>query len=599
MTKKPLELLAPAKNKDCAIAAINFGADAVYMGADLFGARKAASNSLDDIKDVVDYAHKFFVKVYITINTILSEGELNEVQNLLYKLYKVGVDGIIVQDFGIFELDLPPFKIFASTQCDTKDAKKVKFFENIGLDRVILARELSLEQIREISSKTDIEIETFVHGALCVSYSGQCYLSYALGGRSANRGECAQPCRKKYTLIDDKGKIIAKDKHLLCLKDFCLLPYLKDLIDAGVSSFKIEGRLKDTNYVKNVVSAYNLALQGYSRVSSGKVFCDFLPDVNKTFNRGYCSYFLNKDSKCGIFNFDTPKQIGLKLGVVTGVYKDSFEIKTDVKIEAQDGLCYFFENELSGMLVNKTEKTKNGLKIFPNKMPKITKGQTIFRNFDAGFEKTLQNSMTKRKIRADITILNEGIEAIDEDGVREFVGFDDSVQTAENIKKVCQVYIEQLKKSGGSDFYINDVKIKAQNLPFLKISLINALRRTLLENLMSARIQKYKKIQGNYARTKIKPSKFPLTDNDYRLNVHNSRAKEFYKKCGVECARMSYETKKCPDAELMRTKHCIRRAFNMCLKKCADKAPLYLIDEKGKKLKLVFDCKNCQMIIKE
>ena len=315
---KKVELLAPAKDKKTAIAAINSGCDALYIGASNFGARKKVPNSLEDIKEIVDYAHRFYVKVHVTVNTILTDNELVEARELIQKLYDIGVDAIIVQDMGIFKLaidgKLPPIVLHASTQCDNRTLEKVKFFKELGVSRVILARELSVEQIKNICSpllgedvrrtgEGAIEIETFIHGALCVSYSGQCYLSYYIGGRSANRGECAQACRKKYSLVDDKGNIIAKDKYLLSMKDFNASSHLKELIDAGVKSFKIEGRLKDENYVKNVVAYYRCEIDKFAqKTSSGKIFLDFEPDVKKSFNRGFTDYFLDGRKRC--FNFD-------------------------------------------------------------------------------------------------------------------------------------------------------------------------------------------------------------------------------------------------------------------------------------------------------
>lgn len=295
---KKIELLAPAKDKETAFAAIDCGADAIYIGASDFGARRAVPNSLADIKEVVDYAHKFYAKVHVTINTILSDDELEQARELIQKLYEIGVDAIIVQDTGLLQLavegKLPPIPVHASTQCDNRTLEKVKFFENIGISRVILARELSLEEIRNICANTNVEIETFIHGALCVSYSGQCYMSYAIGGRSANRGECAQACRKKYTLVDSEGNIIAKDRYLLSLKDFNASRHIEELIKAGVKSFKIEGRLKDINYVKNVVGYYRREIDKFAeKTSSGQVELDFEPDLNKTFNRGYTDYFLD------------------------------------------------------------------------------------------------------------------------------------------------------------------------------------------------------------------------------------------------------------------------------------------------------------------
>ena len=335
---KKVELLAPAKDKKTAFAAINSGCDALYIGASNFGARKKVPNSIEDIKEIVDYAHKFYVRVHVTINTILDDNELIEAKNLIQKLYDIGVDAIIFQDMGIFELakrgKLPPIELHASTQCDNRTLEKAKFFDNLGVSRIILARELSLEQIKEICENTNAEIETFIHGALCVSYSGQCYLSHFIGGRSANRGECAQACRKKYTLVDDKDNIIAKDKYLLSLKDFNASKHLKKLIDAGVKSFKIEGRLKDENYVKNVVAYYRNEIDKLaSKTSSGKVFLDFEPNVNKSFNRGFTDYFLplsltlSPKGRGEIYNFESPKSQGEYLGKVTKIGRNYFEIK--------------------------------------------------------------------------------------------------------------------------------------------------------------------------------------------------------------------------------------------------------------------------------
>ena len=340
-----LELLAPAQNYKTAISAINSGADAIYIGAPKFGARMNAKNSLDDIKRVVDYAHLFNVKVYVTINTILTDDELIECEKLINELYEIQVDAIIVQDFGILQLSLenklPPIALHASTQCDIRDIEKVKFFEEIGLKRVILARETNLDLIEKIKKNTNIQLEHFIHGALCVSYSGQCYMSAFIGGRSANRGECAQACRKKYSLVDKNGKTILKNQYLLSLKDNNLSNHLDKLIKAGIMSFKIEGRLKDENYVKNTVLFYHNLLKKYPRQSYGKVISDFIPNPDKTFNRGFCDdYLFNK--KDGIYNFLTPKSIGEFLGEVITSNDKCFVIKTKKEIVAQDGLCFNF-----------------------------------------------------------------------------------------------------------------------------------------------------------------------------------------------------------------------------------------------------------------
>lgn len=582
---RKVELLAPARDKETAIAAIDCGADAVYIGAPSFGARVAAGNSLEDLKEVVDYAHKFYANVHVTINTILTNQELEQAEELIKKLYEIGVDAIIVQDTGILQLAIdgriPPIPIHMSTQCDNRTIEKAKFFDNLGVSRVILARELSLNEIEEICKNVNCEVETFIHGALCVSYSGQCYMSCAIGGRSANRGECAQPCRKKYSLADDNGNIIAKEKYLLSLKDFNASKHIERLINAGVKSFKIEGRLKDVNYVKNVVSFYRKEIDRYcAKTSSGKIFTDFEPDLQKTFNRGFTDYFLEGRKKC--FNFDTSKSIGEKLGKVTKTGKDWFE--TDSKIAPQDGLCWFENGTAQGCLVNRVE----GKKIFPNKKicPKI--GTFIFRNQDAEFEKQLKNSRTKRRIGLDFVYENKFLNARDEDGNTAKIEIN-SKEIPQNPDKMKETFQLQLQKTGTSDFYVKSIEIKG-DLPFLPVSAINEIRRTILDSLMAERMKNYRK----QIQKPLNYSDFPVNKLDYRANIHNKQAECFYKNCSAEVCEKSLENTKNFDGKcLMQTKHCLKYAFNMC------KSPkkLFLIDEKGKKYPLKFDCKNCMMLI--
>ena len=398
---KKIELLSPAKNAKLAICAIDYGADAVYIGANSYGARVNAGNPIEDIIKVVEYAHKFNSKVYVTVNTILNNNEIKNAQKLIYDLYSINVDAIIFQDMGLLELELPPIKLFASTQCHNVSFEKVKFLEQCGISRIILARELSLEQIKNICQNTNCEIETFIHGALCVSYSGQCYLSAYNGNRSANRGNCAQVCRKKYSLLNSENKIIKKDKYLLSLKDFNASNYLEKLINVGVTSFKIEGRLKNENYIKNVVAFYRQKLdeiiQQEQRPSYGNVVFDFNPDINKTFNRGFCDYFLDGKRK-NIANFDTPKAIGEKIGIVIEA-KNKYFILDNNFLNNGDGICFYDENKnLVGTNINKVINNK----IYPNSFDKIKKGVVIYRNYDINFEKTLKNSRVKRKITCNI-----------------------------------------------------------------------------------------------------------------------------------------------------------------------------------------------------
>lgn len=586
---RTVELLAPAKNYDIAIAAINSGADAIYIGASYFGARKNAPNTLEDIARLVKYAHLFNVRIHVAINTILNDLELDKAIDLIRKLYNIGVDAIIIQDMGIIKAavdgKLPPIQIHASTQCDNRTLDKVKFFDNLGLSRVILARELSLEQISEICSNTSCEIETFIHGALCVSYSGQCYMSFANGGRSANKGECAQPCRKKYSLVDESGKIILKEKYLLSLKDFNASQYIKDLVEAGVNSFKIEGRLKDINYVKNVVAYYNNLLNsiGVKREASGRVFLDFEPNLDKTFNRGYTTYFLRGREQC--FNFLSPKSRGEKLGKIKRVGNDYFEI--DTQCSPQDGLCFIKDGEMLGFLVNKVE----GSKIYPNKMKGLSAGILLYRNYDSKFEKQLNSSKTVRKIGVSFYISGGFITAVDEDSnsvkIQLPVG-----ETPNNIDKLKNNYISQLNKTGNSDYYTISVNISDDNLNFVPISKINDLRRELLNLLSNERLSKF------YSKSQkpIRYAPFPLSKINYKGNVLNFEAENFYTNCGCNvCERALESQRTIPQGiELMRTKHCLKYAANLCQK---PSKKLFLIDDKGKKYPLKFDCKNCEMII--
>lgn len=582
-----IELLAPAKDKKCAKAAIDCGADAIYIGASSFGARKNAPNSLEDIKEIVEYAHKFNVRVYVTINTILTDDEIEKAKKLIKNLKEIGVDAIIIQDMGLLEfIKSIGMEAHASTQCDNRTPKKVKFLEDVGFSRAILARELSLEQIKEIKKQTNVELEAFIHGALCVSYSGQCYMSYLIGGRSANRGECAQPCRKKYSLVDEEDNYIAKDKYLLCLKDFNASKHLKELAEAGVTSFKIEGRLKDESYVKNVVAYYRKLIDelGLKKTSSGKVLLDFEPNLEKSFNRGFTDYFLEKRKDC--FNFDSPKSKGEYIGKVSKVSKDHFE-GVNVKLNPQDGLSFMKNDELSGCLVNKVENNK----IYPNKMEGIKVGTEIYRNFDSEFEKKLKNSKTCRKIVVNIEFDLGKIKAIDEDGnlVEITYQFED---LAQNEEKMGANIINQLKKSGESDFLVDEVKISTEKIPFLPVALLNELRRELLAKLTLIRLKTYKKHQ---AKTFIKEAKLQNQKLDYKANILNKSAKELYEKLGFEVEEMALESGQIAKAgkTAMTCKHCLKYAFNMC----KSKKRLFLIDEKNKRYELKFDCNKCEMEI--
>lgn len=573
------ELLSPAKDKETAFAAIDCGADAVYMGAAAFGARKNAPNSLDDIRDVVNYAHKFRVKVFITLNTILTDSELDEAVTLAGELDKIGVDALIVQDMGLLEkIKTIGIPVHISTQADNRDLEKVSFFNNLGVARVVLARELSLKQIKEIhDANPKLELEAFVHGALCVSYSGQCYLSQYIGGRSANRGECAQPCRKKYSVETVDGKIIAKDIYALCLKDFKASNRLKDMIDAGVYSFKIEGRLKDSNYVKNITAYYRHELDKYSqKSSSGRSIYPFKPNPEKSFNRGFTDYFLEKRKDC--FSLNSPKSRGEYIGVISEVKNGCIKIRTDKTIHPQDGLT----DGIDGFLVNKIENNY----VYPNRQVKFKAGDKIYRNVDVEFEKQVAQKV-KRQIGVNINI-TDVITLVDEDGIKVSIPITGG-EAAKNPEKMKETFVKQFSKTGESDFYIEDIKI-ASELPFMPVSRINELRRSAFDKLMQKRLDEYKREEHkNHVYCPYYKSQI-----DYRGNVHNLSAKDFYKKCGAEVCEMSLETElpKHP-VELMRTKHCIKYALGMC--KSPEK--LVLRDEYGKVYPLKFDCKKCEMSV--
>ncbi len=573
------ELLSPAKDKETALAAIDCGADAVYMGAAAFGARKNAPNSLDDIRDVVNYAHKFRVKVFITLNTILTDSELDEAVTLAGELGKIGVDALIVQDMGLLEkIKTIGIPVHISTQADNRDLEKVSFFNNLGAARVVLARELSLKQIKEIhDANPNLELEAFVHGALCVSYSGQCYLSQYIGGRSANRGECAQPCRKKYSVETVDGKIIAKDIYALCLKDFNASNRLKDMIDAGVYSFKIEGRLKDSNYVKNITAYYRHELDKYSqKSSSGKSIYPFKPNPQKSFNRGFTDYFLEKRKDC--FSLNSPKSRGEYIGVISEVKNGCIKICTDKTIHPQDGLT----DGIDGFLVNKIENNY----VYPNRPVKFKAGDKIYRNVDVEFEKQVAQKV-KRQIGVNINITDE-LTLVDEDGIKVSIPITGG-EAAKNPEKMKETFVKQFSKTGESDFYIEDIKI-ASELPFMPVSRINELRRSAFDKLMQKRLDEYKREEHK----NLVYCPYYKSQIDYRGNVHNLSAKDFYKKCGAEVCEMSLETElpKHP-VELMRTKHCIKYALGMC--KSPEK--LVLRDEYGKVYPLKFDCKKCEMSV--
>ena len=585
-----VELLAPAKDIDCAMMAINCGADAVYIGAADFGARKKAGNSLSDIKKIVDYAHLFNVKIYVTVNTVLYDNELSAVEKLIKDLYEIGVDALIIQDLGILKLNLPPIELHASTQCHNIDIDKIKFLQSFNISRIVLPRELTIEEISEIKKQTGAELEFFVHGALCVSYSGQCYLSHSIGGRSANRGECAQPCRNKYSLIDDKENYIIKDKYLLSLKDFCLIDELETLMKAGVYSFKIEGRLKDEDYVKTVVSAYRQRIDKLScmqKSSDGVVITDFKPDISKVFNRGFTKYNIGSDN---INSIDTPKNKGEYIGTVKSVFKNGFEIllNKNTSISQNDGICAFIEGGLKGSTVTKIL----GNKVFLLSNLNLKKGDKIYKNLDYEYQKYSKNSPVQRKLCINVSVFfgkdKITFSANTNKNVAE-ITIDNSFEHAkneqnENIKK-------QFSKSGETVFIVENVDIKGI-APFIPVSKLNELRRELFEKLKENILKDYEFKRRDL---EFKPKPFPQNiENDYRLNITNKNAVSIYEESGLSYPQKGFEVSThIKNAVLMRTKNCMKKLAGICK---SDKK-LYLQDSFGNKYPLKFDCNNCVMEI--
>lgn len=603
MTKKPISLLAPARSLEAGIIAINHGADEIYIGAPKFGARQAAGNSLEDIAELIQYAHKFNVKVFVALNTLLFNRELEEAELLIHKIYEAGADALIIQDMGILELNLPPIPLHASTQANNVDLAHIQFLESVGFSRVILARELSIDEITAMRKNTSVELETFIHGSLCVSYSGQCYLSHAIGNRSANRGECAQPCRLNYDLEDEKGNLLIANKHLLSLRDLNLSDFIPQLISAGVCSLKIEGRLKDNAYVANVVSHYrNLIDQfilenpEYCRASSGIIITNFTPDIDKTFNRRYSQYFI--DNRNGdITAHNSPKSLGKEIGVITHTTPIYAEIDATEPLKNGDGICFFTaKGELQGAYINDVD----GNKIIPSNDLDWKIGTIIYRNLDTAFEKQLQADKTKRQIPCKITVE-------DDNGVVVFTATDlDNSETATyvlteiteatNKERARDTYIQQLSKSGASLFSVIEVLLKTEIIPFLTTSQINEIRRTLLEQLEEKRDKRYLRVEHTIAKNDIP---YPITEIDFNGNISNEKSKEFFERHGAEMMRWSPEKWGYKgDEALMTTKYCLKHSMGWCKvhQKPTSAVPdkLYLVHD-NKRLKLEFDCKKCVM----
>ncbi len=585
------------------LAAINAGADAVYIGASQFGARESASNAPDAIAQLTRYAHQYWARVYVTVNTLLFDQEIPQAVDLIHRLYQMGVDAVIIQDVGLLECDLPPIPLFASTQMHNHTPARVKFLEDVGFKRVILARELSLKQIHAIRLQTTIGLESFVHGALCVSYSGQCAMSYALGGRSGNRGQCAQPCRKLYRLVDGAGKTLVENSHLLSLHDLNLSAYLPELLAAGVRSFKIEGSLKDKAYVTNIVSFYRRALDQIlpgmqlTAASSGHVDPGFNADPQKTFNRGYTSYFIQGRGAEKIGANLTPKWVGEPVGSVTRVDPQSFMLDSDISLHTGDGLTFFDpDRELSGTVVNRA----NAGWITPDRMGGIQPGLTLYRNHDRLYLAALEKQPFSRKINLTFRLEEAPhgfiLAAEDEDGCRAEQPIDINRHVAIKPDQAIANIRHQLEKLGGTDFECQDVIINFSQPYFLTTAVVNAARRDVIDKLSQVR-----QVQRFIWRVDRVPNAIPFPDRElgYSGNVLNQKAYAFYRRHGVTKIQMAAESGlDMHGLKVMTTKYCLRDQYGWCLiKNKADsiKGPLSLVDEQGTNFPLRFNCKACEM----
>ena len=588
---RALELLAPAKNLECGIAAIDHGADAVYIGASRFGARVAAGNSVDDIRRLCDYAHPFGVKVYVTVNTILYDDELEKTRQLLLELQQAGVDAILVQDMAILEMSFPV--LHASTQTDNRTPEKVRWLRDLGFSRVVLARELSVEEIANIHHEVpDVELEVFVHGALCVSYSGICYASQYCFGRSANRGECAQFCRMKFSLVDAEGREVEHDRHLLSLKDMNQSDHLEELIEAGATSFKIEGRLKDVSYVKNVTAAYSQRLNQiirrhpdqYCRSSRGVCRYTFTPDLNRTFNRGYTTYFLH-GRQPDIASFDTPKAIGAFVGTVKEIRYDSFNVAGTASFANGDGLCFFTEErQLVGFRANRVV----GNRIYPYRMPQeLRPGVCLYRNSDQEFDRLLSRPSAERKIpiRLSLRAVDDGFEL---NGIH----FCAEHQTAQKPQR--ENLIRQLTKLGDTIYTCEEVDIPDDFNYFIPNSVLSDMRRQLVAELMTEKGVRQELPSFREEGQGVKKKNSVQSSFSYLDNISNRLSQHFYGSTELT----AYELKG-GSGPIMQCRHCIRYALGYCVKRGGKRPtwhePLSLVLGDGRRFRLEFDCQHCQM----
>ena len=625
-----LELLSPARDADIGIEAVNHGADAVYIGGPAFGARATAGNDIRDLQRLINHAHRFGSRIFITLNTILRDDELEAARKMAWQIYEAGADALIIQDMGLLELDLPPIQLHASTQTDIRTPEKARFLQDAGLSQIVVARELDLQQIAAVRAATDparTTIEFFVHGALCVAYSGQCYITHAHTGRSANRGDCNQACRLPYEVLDASGRIIAHEKHVLSMKDNNQSDNLRALIDAGVRSFKIEGRYKDMGYVKNITAHYRKLLDEIieerefsdtplARSSSGSTTFSFTPDPDQNFNREFTDYFVN-GRKDDIGAFDTPKTPGRAIGWVTKVGENFVEIETssrDTELHNGDGLCYYdLQKELVGLQINRAESVdakKSLWRLFPKDpiagFKDLRKGLEVNRNRDMAWVRTLDKKSSDRRIGlwAELKETPDGfaLTLTDEDGFTATAAIAQEHQAATDAARAEATLREQLGRFGATIFSVHDIGLQLSQPWFVPASALNQLRRDAVAALEAARQAGFVRLPR--ALPVEPPVPVPEDTLTYLANVYNQKAHDFYIKHGVKVMDAAYESKEEEgEVSLMITKHCVRFSMSLCPKQAKGvigvkgtiKAePLQLINGK-EKLTLRFDCKPCEM----
>jgi len=616
-----LELLSPAKTAEIGREAILHGADAVYIGGPAFGARHNASNPLEDIASLVEFAHRYRARIFVTMNTIMHDSELDLARKQILQLYEAGVDALIIQDMGLLEMDLPPIQLHASTQCDIRTVEKAKFLGQVGFSQLVLARELTVEQIRKIRAEVDTPLEYFVHGALCVAFSGQCYISHADTGRSANRGDCSQACRLPYTLSDGQGRVVAYEKHLLSMKDNDQSRNLEALVDAGIRSFKIEGRYKDMGYVKNITAHYRLLLDEllerrpeFARAASGTTRVLFTPDVDKNFHRGHTDYFaLGRQEDIGAF--DSPKYIGVDLGTVTRIGPDFIDLATDAAMANGDGLNYMNKRDTVGLQANTVEKLGEDAdgqrwRVFPNEVVKslagLKVGTIVHRNRDHHWESALNKKSSERKVRVDLVLREQpgglSLALRDEDGIETVTTAEIALRPAQQAAQAEAALRTNVAKLGNTMFEAGSVELQLSQAWFVAASAINALRRDAVAAHEAARLAAWERPSRKAASEP--PAVYPEQQLSYLANVYNDKARAFYHKHGVQLIDAAYEAHEEPgEVSLMITKHCLRFSFNLCPKQAKGvqgvqgqvKAEPMTLVSGNERYTLRFDCKPCEM----